>query len=131
MRGDFRRKKEELITKIKCLDSQEGPDGEGIDQLRAQLENELESLFQEEEMYWQQRGGEKHVLEGDASTAFFHLSANSSRRKKTILSLEDAGDLVTDQQEIRRLIDDFFLGSSRRAWKGVLGKPRFSCQNHE
>ena len=54
------------------------PDGGGGDdgEERLRLESELEAFFEEEEIYWQQRGAERQVLEGDANTAFFHLSAN-------------------------------------------------------
>ena len=57
------------------------------EQERVGLETELENILEEEETYWQQRGSEKQVLEGDANTAFFHMSANGRRRKKSILSL--------------------------------------------
>jgi len=49
---------------------------------RNQLELELEELLQEEELYWQQRGREKWILEWDNNTNFFHLSANGRRRRK-------------------------------------------------
>ena len=84
LRGDFRRKKEELLARIKSLDdlltSDEATGNEGEE--RSRLESELEALFEEEEIYWQQRGVEKQILEGDANTAFFHLSTNGRRRKK-------------------------------------------------
>jgi hypothetical protein len=58
---------------------------------RCELENELEKIMEAEELYWQQRGGEKWVLEGDDNTTFYHLIANDRRRKKLILSLEHEG----------------------------------------
>jgi hypothetical protein len=72
------------------------------------LEGELENLMEEEEIYWQQRGGEKWILEGDRKTEFFHLAANGRRRKKTILSLEQGDDVTTDPRQIRGIIYNFY-----------------------
>ena len=57
LRGDFRRRKDELINKIKDIDALEraGMDPDG--KCRADLESELETLIEKEELYWQQRGG--------------------------------------------------------------------------
>jgi hypothetical protein len=38
--------------------------------------------MEEKEIYWQQRGGEKWILDGDNNTDFFHLAANGRQRKK-------------------------------------------------
>lgn len=37
-------------------------------QRRLLLETDLEKLMELEEIYWQQRGGEKWVVEGDSNT---------------------------------------------------------------
>lgn len=52
----------------------------------------------DEQIYWQQLGSEKWILEGDANATFFHLVANG-RRKKMILHLEEEGRHVVDQKE--------------------------------
>lgn len=110
LRGEYRRKKDNLLSQIKILDAQgaSGMMGGSFEQDRLRLESELVNLIEEEEIYWKQRGSEKQVLEGDANTAFFHLSANGRRRKKTILSLEHNGAVVTDQMEIRSIIYEFY-----------------------
>jgi hypothetical protein len=69
-------------------------------QRRYELAEELEEILVEEEVYWQQRGREKLVLEGESNTSFFHLAANGRRSKKTILNLEDKGRDITDFREI-------------------------------
>ena len=46
------------------------------------LEQELQEIYTAEEIYWQKRGGEKWILEGDNNTNFCHLTANGRRRKK-------------------------------------------------
>ena len=51
---------------------------------RYELEDQLNIIFQEEEIYWQERSGEKWLLEGDANTTFFHGVANGKKRIITI-----------------------------------------------
>ena len=68
---------------------------------RRRIEEELEKVNEAEELYWQQRGGEKWIFEGDSNTNFFHLTTNSRRRKKTILSLEEKGENITDPEKIK------------------------------
>nr|AAT01371.1 hypothetical protein [Oryza sativa Japonica Group] len=58
-------------------------------------------IFQEDEIYWQERSGEKRLLEGDANTAFFHGVANGKKRKSTIRSLEEDGRVI---EEIERAL---------------------------
>ena len=110
LRGDFRKKKEEVLHGIKAIDALDQKNGgSGLDeQERVGLETELENILEEEETYWQQRGSEKQVLEGDANTSFFHMSANGKRRKKSILSLEHNGGNITDQKQIRGVIEGFY-----------------------
>lgn len=62
----------------------------------------------EEEVYWQQRGSEKWILQGDANTTFFHLVANGRRRKKMILNLEEEGRQIVDPKEIQDIIYSFY-----------------------
>lgn len=81
---------------------------EDLYQRRLALEVELEKLLEAEEIYWQRRGGERWILEGDANTSFFHLMANGRRRKKQITALEHEGDEITDQGGIQHLICSFY-----------------------
>jgi hypothetical protein len=61
-----------------------------------------------EELYWQQRAGEKEILEGDDNIAYFHLKANGRRRKKMILNLDLEGRAVTDANQIREIIYSYY-----------------------
>jgi mannosylglycoprotein endo-beta-mannosidase len=72
------------------------------------LEVKLEELMEAEEIYWQQRGGGKWVLEGDGNTSFFHLVANGRRRKKSILSLNHEGARLTVLDTIQEVIYDVY-----------------------
>lgn len=75
---------------------------------RYKLEAELKKLFEEEEMYWRQRGGDRELLEGDANTSYLHMSANGRKRKNTVVSLDHDGMTVTDQNEIRDIIYGYY-----------------------
>ena len=64
--------------------------------------------MEKEELYWKQRYGVKKILQGDANTKFFHLSANGRRRKQSVLMLEDGGIEVTDPLQIQKMIYDYY-----------------------
>jgi hypothetical protein len=88
------------------------------------LEGELEKAMEEEETYWQQRGGEKWIFKGDNNTEFFHLTANGRRRKKVILLLEHDGVITTDQIQIQDIIYKFYkqlFGSQTRSTVSLSG----------
>jgi mannosylglycoprotein endo-beta-mannosidase len=110
LRGGYKRKRKSILEKIQEIDRKgEATEWEeGISKERRFLEGELENLMEEEEIYWQQRGGEKWSLEGDKNTEFFHLVANGRRRKKTILSLEQGDGVTMDPRQIRGVIYNFY-----------------------
>lgn len=121
-RGEYRRKKQSLLDKLKELDARSENDlmTEELWEERYRVEAELEKVYAEE-LYWQQRGGEKWILKGDTNTGFFHMSANGRKRKKAIVSLQNQGVNVTDPEEIRKIIYDYYkelFGSEDR--KGVV-----------
>lgn len=55
---------------------------------RYEIEDNLEHIYSMEELYWQQRGRYKGVLEGDSNSKFFHLSGNGRRRKKQLFRMK-------------------------------------------
>jgi hypothetical protein len=92
------------------LDSKEGLVGLSEIEWRERydLEKSLMHLYAAEEAYWQKRGGEKWVLEGDANTAFFHSVANGRRRKKIITSLQEGGVVVEGVEEIKKVVTEYY-----------------------
>jgi len=99
-----------LLDKLKLIDEQ-GKENEWTEEPieeRKKIELELEEIYEAEELYWQQRGGERWILEGDSNTKFFHLAANGRRRKKSILLLEEDGENNTDPKHIQRLIYNYY-----------------------
>jgi hypothetical protein len=61
VRGAYKRKEEELWNHIQKLDTHVEADGgfceDDLVNRRYKLEEELETLMETEELYWQQRGG--------------------------------------------------------------------------
>jgi mannosylglycoprotein endo-beta-mannosidase len=110
VRGEYKKQKKQIMAKIQRIDEGGGDKLLSETQIRERqdLETKLEKLMEEEEIYWQQRGGEKWVLEGDSNTTFFHLVANGRRRKKSIISLQHEGVSITDLKKIQEMIYGFY-----------------------
>jgi mannosylglycoprotein endo-beta-mannosidase len=100
IRGEYKRRKQELLQQILKTDVEEPTGGQLC--RRYQLEEEVEKLMEAEEIYWQQRGGGEWTLEGDGNTKFFHLLANGRRRKNLILSLEHEGLLLRNRSKYKK-----------------------------
>jgi hypothetical protein len=92
--------------------------GESLWDRRYKIEGELEQLYHKEEIHWQQRGGEKWLLMGDANTEYFHTCANGRRRKTRIVSLDSENGTLTRQKEISDHIVGFY--------KHLFGSPRIN-----
>ena len=110
LRGGYKRRKEEVLGRIQKLNERlENPSSLNIKgellKERYALEAQLEHILEVEELYCQQRGGEKWTLKGDSNTSFFHLSANGRRRKKHIFFLDHVGQTLIDQKEIALLLN--------------------------
>ena len=72
------------------------------------MESELQEIYTAEEIYWQKRGGERWILQGDSNTSFFHKCANGRKRKSTITSLEDGERIISDLEELKTYITTFY-----------------------
>jgi len=107
IRGDYRREKEALLQQLREIDEKVNVgDTDPILMRSRYKEEELEKLMEAEELYWQRRGDEKWVLEGDLNTAFFHLVANGRKRKKHIFSLVENNQTFSDPEKIQQMIYD-------------------------
>lgn len=52
----------------------------------------------------QKRGGLKWILEGDATSGYFHGVANGRKKKCTVFSLEDCNREIRDATELKNHI---------------------------
>lgn len=87
-------------------------EGKQVDQVdweaRYQVEEELNQIYEMEELFWQKRGGETWLLQGDANTGYFHGIANGRKRKCFIRSLVERDRVLTDSQDLKRHVTDFY-----------------------
>ena len=63
-----------------------------------------------EEMQWKQKSRINWLQCGDKNTRFFHTTAKIRKRNNNVEKLMHKDRLVTDKQEIRKLVFDHFSG---------------------
>ena len=80
---DLRERKKALLLAIQALDARADSTGISPDEwmLRYDLEDQLSTIYTDEEAYWRLRGTQRWVLRGDANTAYFQAVANGRRRR--------------------------------------------------
>jgi hypothetical protein len=64
-----------------------------------------------------QRAKTKNLLEGDNNTKYFHMVANGKRRKTRIFHLEQEGEIIEGQENLKVFITKYYknlFGSSHR-----------------
>jgi hypothetical protein len=72
---------------------------------------QIETLLEQEEIHWVQRGRANWLKHGDSNTNFFHNYANARRKKNTIKYLvDDAGVKWEDPDGMSNLIKFYFEG---------------------
>jgi hypothetical protein len=76
--------------------------------LKQCLHNRLSQMLREEELKWYQRSKDKHLLEGDSNTKYFHLLANGRHRKYHIFQLQDGGRRICGDEELKRYIISYY-----------------------
>ncbi|KAE8821701.1 hypothetical protein D1007_00107 [Hordeum vulgare] len=83
---DLRERKWALLLAIQALDAHADTAGISPDEwmLRYDLEDQLSTIYTDEEAYWRLRGTQSWVLRGDANTAYFQAIANGRRRRNSI-----------------------------------------------
>lgn len=68
------------------------------------LEDKLNQIYHEDEVYSQERSSGKWILEGDSNTTFFHGVANGRKRKSTNRTLKDNCEQIEDPMELKKHI---------------------------
>ena len=125
--SDIRKRKQHLMAEIQHLDrraDQVGLSDSDWEQ-RSRLEGDLENIYKLEELFWQKRGEEKWILEGDANTSFFQRIANGRKRKCTITFLEhESSRVIQDQKELESHITQYFKELFGRESRGGISLHR-------
>lgn len=74
-----------------------------------QAEKGLESLLEEEEMYWKIRSREDWLRWGDRNTKRFHAKASQRKKKNEIVGIKDKdGSWVENEEDISKVAVEFF-----------------------
>ncbi|CAN6587433.1 unnamed protein product [Malus baccata var. baccata] len=123
-RNKFKRRSymiDHLLAQLGELQKNWGPQREEI----LEKSKLIDTLWAQEESFWQQRSRVKWLKEGDANTKFFHQTTLQRRRRNKVLKIRNsAGDWVENPTQVRRLVDEHFLNSFRsegdRNWGTML-----------
>ncbi|XP_070667373.1 uncharacterized protein [Malus domestica] len=82
----------------------------------------IDTLWAQEESFWQQRSRVKWLREGYANTKFFHQTTLQRRRRNKVLKIRNSnGDWVENPNQVRRLVDEHFMTSFRSGGGPKLG----------
>jgi hypothetical protein len=74
------------------------------------LKGRLIQLFGEEELKWYQRSKSDKLLQGDSNMKYFHRVANRKHKKTSIHQLEDGGQIIRGDEQLKSYITDYYKG---------------------
>lgn len=74
------------------------------------LRNRLCQLLREEEIKWYQRSKATNLLEGDSNTKYFQLLANGRHRKTRIFQLQEGGENISGEENLKKYITRYYKG---------------------
>lgn len=108
--GKFRKEKWVILDLLSKVDNKAEELGLCTEEwlYRYRLERDLEKMYAMEENYWHQRGDTKWIVHGDTNTSYFHSCANGRRRKNSIFSLVNEGEILTEDADISDHIYQFY-----------------------
>ena len=72
------------------------------------IKKQLDLIWQQEETKAWQRSRDRHILEGDRNTSYFHALANQRRRKKKIDTLNGPSGPVSDTKGMLNIAVNFY-----------------------
>lgn len=80
--GSKSRKQDELIQQLQNIKQNISSPSDGEEIRR--IENQINNMLIEEEIYWKQRSRADWLREGDKNKKFFHAKASARKRKNKI-----------------------------------------------
>jgi hypothetical protein len=72
------------------------------------IKNQINEIWQQEETKAWQRSRDRHILEGDKNTSYFHALANQRRRKKHLAILDGPNGPVSKTKDMLGIAIDFY-----------------------
>ncbi|XP_028060302.1 uncharacterized protein LOC114263917 [Camellia sinensis] len=108
--GNIFKRKIHLLTRIEGIQKALATYfSHNLHALERDLIKQYNSTLFQEEILWFQKSRAKHIMLGDRNTKYFHISTISKRRKTKINSFKDnAGSWITETDEIKAAILDYF-----------------------
>jgi hypothetical protein len=106
----YKKEKKEVTLKIEQLDRKAETTKllpHEVD-LKHCLNARLLQLLREEEIKWYQMSKLDKLLQGDNNTKYFHLVANGKHRKTRIFQLEDNGQIIKGDENLKSYITQFY-----------------------
>ncbi|KAK0583280.1 hypothetical protein LWI29_035396 [Acer saccharum] len=102
LRNDISRWKKELSIATNRIDHDSWSDIRNI-------ENKLNKLLEEKEVYWKQRTKDMWYKNGDRITKYFHWKASARRAKNKIQGLkDDSGIWQIGVEKMEKIVVDYF-----------------------
>ncbi|CAI9089568.1 OLC1v1024159C1 [Oldenlandia corymbosa var. corymbosa] len=105
----FQRKQRAMGRLMGIQRARETSESQFLDQLESELQAELNLILQQEESLLIQKSTRAWNLEGDKNTTFYHNYAKGRKRRNKVVTLQDdGGELVDDQGRLREMVLSFF-----------------------
>jgi hypothetical protein len=70
----------------------------------------LIQILHEEQIKWYQRAKSNKLLYGDGNTKYFHLVVNGKNRKQRIFQLEEDGQIINGDDQLKNYITEYYRG---------------------
>lgn len=121
--GNLFWKKRNIMARLKgiqkSLDYKPNP---FLNELNTKLQDDLNTIFQQEEVFWFQKSREKWLMQGDRNTSYFHLTTIVRRRRNRIEGLLDDNHVwISSKEGLKSIVTNFF--SSLFTDLGAVGIP--------
>lgn len=110
--GNVYHHKKRALNRLRGIEKflQDHPDSLLHLKLQEEIQSELVSILDQEEVLWLTKSRMEWVTKGERNTSFFHKSVQIKRQKSRILALDNnVGETITDPKLVREHIRDFFL----------------------
>uniref|UniRef100_A0A803QFF3 Reverse transcriptase domain-containing protein n=1 Tax=Cannabis sativa TaxID=3483 RepID=A0A803QFF3_CANSA len=106
--GNMKKKIKEVHHEVEALNNQAVRSMDSMTHLK-KMEDTLDELLSQEEVYWHQRSRINWLQSGDENTKFFHAYASSRKSNNTIKTLQNsAGITVHSKKELTEVICSFY-----------------------
>jgi hypothetical protein len=109
LNGEIKKEKKEITRRVDELDKK----AESTMLLPYEVDLRhcrLIQILREEEVKWYQRAKTNKLLNGDRNTKYFHLVVNGKHRKTRIFQLEDDGQGIRGDDQLKKCITEYYRG---------------------